>query len=60
MGFVLRTMFTEGATYMPERRNYQKIFSFTWLWACFVLAQGYSGKLITSWIFKKSVLRFAR
>ena len=42
-GFALRTCFIQSAPWLPESRLYRKMFSLGWMWAFFVIAQGFAG-----------------
>ena len=53
-GFVFRLSITRSPVFVPETTLYQKVGSFTWMMACFVLAQGYSG-IMTAIITKPNV-----
>jgi hypothetical protein len=41
--FTLRTVFIQSSCWIPEEAIHQKVLALTWIWACFILAQGYAG-----------------
>ncbi len=44
-GFTLRTCLVESAPWVPDERIYQRVFGIAWMWAYFVIAQGFAGTL---------------
>ncbi len=46
-GFVLRVLFSEPVPWMPSKWDYQKVLAGIWVGAMFILAQGYSGTLVS-------------
>ena len=45
VGFVLRNVLSETMGNLPNKRPYQKILVFVWVWSCFVLVMSFSGSL---------------
>ncbi len=46
-GFVFRVLFCQPASWMPSQKNYQRVLTATWAMSLFILAQGYSGTLVS-------------
>ena len=45
VGFVLRNVLSENIRKLPDKKFYEKILVFVWLWSCFVLVMSYAGNL---------------
>ena len=41
--FIVRSMMSHTAPIMPQARNYNRIYTITWVWGCMVLATSYTG-----------------
>ena len=45
IGFVLRNVLSENTGKLPDKRLYQKIMVYAWVWSCFVLVMAFAGNL---------------
>ena len=58
VGFVMRNVCSETMGKLPDKRPYQKILVFVWVWSCFVLVMSFAGNLTAMLIKPKIDMKF--